>query len=169
MEPRAIPVDFDERVGANIRRIREAKGFSQADLADELGRRGGLNWPQQTIARVEAGTRPLKFSEAIVIAETLEVDLGRLSEYFANEEIAAIATEILQRMAAIARTKKGMDDLRERHRREDEDFERTMMQWTRELHEVEKRLAEAGAVKDGDGVWSWRNEDGSTSTLTVDV
>jgi hypothetical protein len=37
------------------------------------------------------------------------------------------------------------------------------------LHEVEQRLADAGAVKDGDGRWRWRNEDGSYLYLTVDV
>jgi transcriptional regulator with XRE-family HTH domain len=170
MEPERIPVDFDTRVGANIRRIREAKGFSQTDLASELGRRGGLNWPQQTIARVEAGTRPLKFSEAIVVAEILEVELPRLSEYIGNEAIATLATEILQRMSVIARAKKGIEESRERHRRSEEDTLQVIERWTRELRDVvEPRLAEAGAVKNGDGRWSWRNEDGSTSTLTVDV
>jgi transcriptional regulator with XRE-family HTH domain len=169
MESHAIPTDFDERVGANIRRIRDANGFSQADLAAELGRRGGLSWPQQTIARIEAGTRPLKFSEAVAVAETLEVELGRLSEYFANEAIAATATEILQRMAVIERFKKGIEESREKQRQSEQDTLRWIENATRELREVEQRLAEAGAVKDGDGRWSWRNEDGSTSSLSVDV
>ena len=38
----------------------------------------------------------------------------------------------------------------------------------RELRNIEQRLVDAGAVKNGDGVWQWRNEDGSTSTFTVD-
>jgi hypothetical protein len=69
----------------------------------------------------------------------------------------------------IARQDKSVEELREKRLREDEDWRQVRSRWVQELREVEQRLAEAGAVKDGDGRWRWRNEDGSYSYLTVDV
>jgi transcriptional regulator with XRE-family HTH domain len=155
-------------VGANLQLHRKAKGYSQSDLAGMLEQRG-LPFQQQTILKIEKGTRPLKLEEAYVIADILGIELSSLTEQFGNDELAATAAEVLQRAAVINRTKKGMEDLREKRRREDEDALRVIEQWTRELRDVEQRLAAAGAIKNGDGRWTWRNEDGSISTLTVDV
>jgi transcriptional regulator with XRE-family HTH domain len=155
-------------VGANLQLHRKAKGYSQSDLAGMLEQRG-LPFQQQTILKIEKGTRPLKLKEAYVIADILGIELSSLTEQFGNDELAATAAEVLQRAAVINRTKKGMEDLREKRRREDEDALRVIEQWTRELRDVEQRLADAGAIKNGDGRWTWRNEDGSISTLTVDV
>jgi transcriptional regulator with XRE-family HTH domain len=163
-----LSINFNQRVGANLQLHRKAKGYSQSDLAGLLEQRG-LPFQQQTILKIEKGSRPLKLEEASVIADVLGIELSDLTEQFGNETIAAVATEILQRVAVINRTKKSMEDLQERRRREDEDTLQWIERVTRELRDVEQRLAEAGAVKDGDGRWSWRNEDGSTSTLTVDV
>jgi transcriptional regulator with XRE-family HTH domain len=155
-------------VGANLQLHRKAKGYSQSDLAGQLEQRG-LPFQQQTILKIEKGARPLKLEEAYVIADILGINLSSLTEQFGNDELAATAAEILQRVAAIVRMKKGLEDLQERRRREDEDTLRAVEQWIRQLRDKEKELAEAGAVKDGDGRWTWRNEDGSISTLTVDV
>jgi transcriptional regulator with XRE-family HTH domain len=164
----SLPIGFNQRVGANLQLHRKAKGYSQSDLAGMLEQRG-LPFQQQTILKIEKGTRPLKLKEAYVIADILGIELSSLTEQFGNDELAATAAEVLQRAAVINRTKKGMEDLREKRRREDEDALRVIEQWTRELRDVEQRLADAGAIKNGDGRWTWRNEDGSISTLTVDV
>jgi transcriptional regulator with XRE-family HTH domain len=155
-------------VGANLQLHRRAKGYSQSDLAGLLEQRG-LPFQQQTILKIEKGARPLRLEEAVVIADILGIELSSLTEQFGNDTIAAAATEILQRMSVIARTKKGMEDARERHRQSEEDTLRWIEGATRQLREVEQRLADAGAVKNGDGRWRWRNEDGSYSYLTVDV
>jgi hypothetical protein len=104
-----------------------------------------------------------------VIADTLGIELSALTEQFGNDAIASAATEVLQRAAVIARQDKSVEELREKRLREDEDWRQVRSRWVQELREVEQRLAEAGAVKDGDGRWRWRNEDGSYSYLTVDV
>jgi transcriptional regulator with XRE-family HTH domain len=163
-----VPIDFNQRVGANLQLHRKAKGYSQSDLAGLLEQRG-LPFQQQTILKIEKGARPLRLEEAVVIADILGIELSSLTEQFGNDTIAAAATEILQRMSVIARTKKGMEDARERHRQSEEDTLRWIEGATRQLREVEQRLADAGAVKNGDGRWRWRNEDGSYSYLTVDV
>jgi transcriptional regulator with XRE-family HTH domain len=165
---RRVAQAFDQHIGANLALLRKAKGYSQSDLALLLEQHG-LPFQQQTILKIEKGARPLKLQEALTVAEVLDADLAALTQTYGNDAIAAVAAEILQRAAAINRMRKSREEYREKLRRDDEDFERTMVQWTRELRDVEQRLAEAGAVKDGDGRWKWRNEDGSYSYLTVDV
>jgi transcriptional regulator with XRE-family HTH domain len=163
-----LPIHFNQRVGANLQLHRKAKGYSQSDLAGLLEQRG-LPFQQQTILKIEKGARPLKLEEASVIADILGIEMSSLTEQFSNDTLAATVTEILQRSAAITRMKKGMEEGRERQRRADEDNIRVLEHWTRELRDVEQRLADEGAVKDDDGRWRWRNEDGSYSYLTVDV
>lgn len=60
-------------IARNIRRLRELHGMSQADLADALKGRGVPGMHPQTITKIEAGTRALKFTEGLVLAEVLQV------------------------------------------------------------------------------------------------
>src|SRR5215217_1050226 len=168
MASRSVSIDFNQRVGANLQLHRKAKGYSQSDLAGLLEQRG-LPFQQQTILKIEKGSRPLKLEEASVIADILGIELSSLTEQFGNDAIAAAATEVLQRAAVIARLKKAIEESRERQRQNEEENLQVIARFTRELRDVEQRLADAGAVKDGDGRWRWRNEDGSYSYLTVDV
>lgn len=64
--------DFNERVGSNVQRFRKAAGLSQADLAQALTQRGA-SFQQQTVLKVEKGSRPLKLDEAALIADILEM------------------------------------------------------------------------------------------------
>ena len=168
MASQSVSIDFNQRVGANLQLHRKAKGYSQSDLAGLLEQRG-LPFQQQTILKIEKGSRPLKLEEASVIADILGIELSSLTEQFGNDAIAAAATEVLQRAAVIARLKKAIEESRERQRQNEEENLQVIARFTRELRDVEQRLADAGAVKDGDGRWRWRNEDGSYSYLTVDV
>jgi transcriptional regulator with XRE-family HTH domain len=157
METRSI--DFNQRVGANVRRHREAKGLSQSELSQEMKLLGHKSWVQQTVPRVERGSQPLKLEEACDIAKILDIDLPALTDTFAsNETIAASATEIMQIRASIART-------REKQRKFEEDMEQWIVQAAQKLRDQEQRLAAAGAFKGDDGNWYWRNDDGSLSTL----
>jgi transcriptional regulator with XRE-family HTH domain len=90
--------DFNELVGASVQRFRKARGMSQADLARELSRLG-LPFQQQTVLKVEKGTRPLKFEEAYAIAVMLGVDPAALVENADDEEWAQA---IMQRLNAEA-------------------------------------------------------------------
>lgn len=65
MEPR-------ERVGANIRARRDELGITQ----EEAARRAGVH-PVE-FARAERGTRDLRLSTIVKIADGLEVPAGRL-------------------------------------------------------------------------------------------
>lgn len=71
-EQRYVGPHFDQLVGSNVTRFRKARGLSQADLAAAISDDGDLVH-QQTIQKVEKGTRPLKYSEAIHISNVLGI------------------------------------------------------------------------------------------------
>lgn len=57
-----------------MRRLREANGLSQTELARRL-RSVGLPFHQQTIQKIEAGERPIRLNEAHLIADVLGADV----------------------------------------------------------------------------------------------
>lgn len=61
-------MNFDEAAGAVVQRIRTEAGLSQADLAEKVAG-AGVSMHQQTVAKIERGTRPLRLEEALAIAE----------------------------------------------------------------------------------------------------
>ena len=77
----------DQRLGLNVRTLRERKGLSQRAVADEMRSRGHP-WHQQTVLKAEAGTRPLRFAEAVDLAAILETSLDRLT--WASPEANAV-------------------------------------------------------------------------------
>jgi transcriptional regulator with XRE-family HTH domain len=69
---------IEQRFAENLRRHRERKGMSQAALAEAMAARG-WPWRQQTIARLEAGHRMVRFGEAAAVAEIIGVSLDQLT------------------------------------------------------------------------------------------
>lgn len=61
-----------------MRRLREAAGMTQTDLARHL-KAYGLPFHQQTIQRIEQGDRPVRLNEAHLIATVLEVPLETMT------------------------------------------------------------------------------------------
>ncbi|WP_344819395.1 helix-turn-helix transcriptional regulator [Microbacterium soli] len=72
--------DYEELIGANIRRLREASGLSQAALAKLMNERGWTKWSQPTVAAIEKGERSLKFAEAMTLVNTEIFDVPRVEE-----------------------------------------------------------------------------------------
>lgn len=72
-------VSIERAFGAAVRSAREARGWSQAELADRLVRDVGLSVGGQSgMARVEQGVRPTRLNEVASIARYLGIDLSRL-------------------------------------------------------------------------------------------
>jgi transcriptional regulator with XRE-family HTH domain len=65
---------YDVRIGTNLARMRTARRLSQAELAENVG------VAQQTIAKIEKGTRPLKYAEALRICRALKLPIAFLAE-----------------------------------------------------------------------------------------
>lgn len=69
----------EERFGAEVAERRQVMGLSQKALADRLAEYG-LKVDASAISRVETGTRALRISEAIVIAQVLGFSLEDVAD-----------------------------------------------------------------------------------------
>jgi transcriptional regulator with XRE-family HTH domain len=72
------PGAADELIAANVRRLREHAAMSQAALAQAMSDQGH-GWHQQTVYKVENGTRPLRAAELLAVAAILNVGLDRFT------------------------------------------------------------------------------------------
>ena len=105
-----IEKDWDSLVGANVQRLRVASGLSQTDLADRLG----AGFRQQTILKIEKGTRPLKLSEGVALSKILDIPVEGL--YIDPEEL--LMTE--EALRARTRLQQSLDNLRLRRAEQNE-------------------------------------------------
>lgn len=70
-------MDLEKEVGRKIETLRTVAGLGQRELSDKL-KEVGLNWSQGTLSKVENGTRPIRFTEAVRVAEVLKVSTAEL-------------------------------------------------------------------------------------------
>lgn len=68
---------LDAVIGRNLRRLREARGWSQDEAAVEA-RRTGLQWSRSTVGALETGAKTLDFSEAVLLTLVLNEPLKKL-------------------------------------------------------------------------------------------
>jgi transcriptional regulator with XRE-family HTH domain len=141
-----VSTNFNRQVGENIQLLRKARRMSQADLARELAARG-FAFQQQGVLKLEGGTRPLRFEEALALAEILGVNPAVLADR--PVRAAAAAKQLLHVETDIA-------DVQQRIAELQQDLERLKSVKA----EAERRLADAGAVKGTDGQWWFGNTDG---------
>lgn len=97
----------DSVIGESVARLRAAADMPQAELAARV-RRGGHRWSQATVWSVEKGERPLRLSEAVLLAEILEFDLEQLYD---QKSVELWAAENL------------VDDAKERYEKARRDYE----------------------------------------------
>lgn len=71
--PTAMPVE--QIVGHQMARARERRGFSQAELGQELARYLGKPWSRQTVSVAEKGGRAFIAAELAALAHLLEVPI----------------------------------------------------------------------------------------------
>ncbi|UYM05458.1 helix-turn-helix transcriptional regulator [Solicola gregarius] len=83
---------LNEAVGANIRKLRQAVNMSQTELASHVDE----SFRQQTILKIEKGSRPLKLTEAVAIAEALSVSVEYL--YQPDVEPAEKVSQVLRQL-----------------------------------------------------------------------
>lgn len=72
-------IDHSEDAFRAVMRVsREVKRWSQSDLADRMQALGFDSWRQSTVAKVEAGERPLRLAEALAIAGLFETTIPQM-------------------------------------------------------------------------------------------
>jgi transcriptional regulator with XRE-family HTH domain len=94
----------EERFTANLRRLREAKGWSQNELATQMRRKGWGSFRQTTISRLEKGEQSVRIGEARALASLLGVTVDDMA-LTASEEAEAVA----QLREAIEQCTKALD------------------------------------------------------------
>jgi transcriptional regulator with XRE-family HTH domain len=63
---------IDQNIAAGVRAYREAASVSQEELAQRMSDRG-FGFSQATVWKIEAGQRPVKASELVALADSLDV------------------------------------------------------------------------------------------------
>ena len=121
------------------------------DIGAAQGRRAPV--PQQTINRIEHGERPVKFEEALAIADLLGVTVASLSQHISDEGTAAAAAEIQRAKIIKARTEDNIVESRDAWQRS-ESWARHMIEVQEQrIREAEQQLRDNGAVQDDNGRW----------------
>lgn len=92
----------EQTFGGAVKELRVRLGWSQQTLAEKLTA-AGLSMDTSGVSRMEKGTRALRLSEALMVADALDVDLARLIR----------PREVLD---AVARLEDEERDLRDRYR-----------------------------------------------------
>lgn len=72
-----METNWEQVVGAQVRRLREARGITQERLTELLGETGH-EMHQSTLAKLERGVRPITAGEIASLAEIFEVPVGFL-------------------------------------------------------------------------------------------
>jgi len=90
----------DKRIASNMRLLREQRDMSQSALAEAMSERG-VQWHQQTVYKIENGTRPLRASELVCLAAILGTSLDRFmltsAEARETEAVYAAGARLRQR------------------------------------------------------------------------
>jgi transcriptional regulator with XRE-family HTH domain len=89
----------DERVGSNVKHIRDQLGMSQAEVAEGMTEDGCPGFYPQTILKVEKGTRSLKLTEADSLARVLNVQLSALLDPGTPDAVERLEVATAQRRA----------------------------------------------------------------------
>lgn len=114
------PIDIEAIVAKNVRRLREARGLSQQQLGTDLAPQGaGMH--QTTVAKLEAGARPLRLNEVLAIAAYFDVPIESLwqktgetlddhEEAIREGEIRTVMDALEQAQAEVSRASSAQDE-----------------------------------------------------------
>ena len=141
----------DEAVGVRIRTLREAKNWSQVELAEKLSA-DGSNWYRQTILKVEKGQRPLKAAEILRFAAVLEVSPQQLLTVFGSatqgyHASPGIAHAVLDLMDELDIAAANLSNLRELNKRQAIEIESASLK-VREQAAVAAQILETFSKQD---------------------
>ena len=92
----SLPDNAVGRLADRLRRLRTARGMSQAQLAAETH----LNppWHQTTVAKIERAERELRHQELLAVADALDITLMELLDLAPPDKAEAAATADVQRI-----------------------------------------------------------------------
>jgi hypothetical protein len=133
--------------------------MTQAQLAYELTERG-FPFQQQTILKVEKGSRPLRFEEAQAVAEILRTNTAELSRFSEDDDVAAAAAQLRNAMEGVLMRGRQIAEM-----------ERDREVYSVLAREAVRQLAWAGVVRErdsSDGVFRWRGPEAVLTQAVLD-
>jgi transcriptional regulator with XRE-family HTH domain len=153
------PIDLEATVAKNVRWLREVRGLSQQQLGADLGMH------QTTVAKLEAGSKPLRLNEIATIAAYFEVPPESLWEgsmaILRERSVAVVLAELSEVEAAMEAANVVIIDLvrkaqlaQELANRVEDDRREAMMRQriaTARFGELDQRRNTARAVLEGLG------------------
>jgi transcriptional regulator with XRE-family HTH domain len=74
---RGLVLQLEAKMGAKFRALREERGWSQSEMAEQLGR-WGFDLHQTAIAKIEAGKRPIRVAEMYAFAHAFRLPPGAI-------------------------------------------------------------------------------------------
>lgn len=86
--------DLERRVGRRVRQLRENFGWSQAELGKRLTL-SGHPARQSTVAKMEAGSRPLRVNELQQLADAFGLSIFDLLEEVRVDELADAQQQVV--------------------------------------------------------------------------
>lgn len=135
-----------------IKVLRSERGWSQQDLAQHMSNEYGLKWHQTTVAKIEAGSRPIGLNEAAALASAFQITGAQLLQPLAahrdaleqvrsrERELAAMAdhasAELAHREHDVAAAYAQADTLAD----EQGVISKQLEEAERELHQAAKRV-----------------------------
>ncbi|KQV20923.1 MULTISPECIES: helix-turn-helix domain-containing protein [unclassified Kitasatospora] len=132
---RVTPLEGEDLVAHNLKILRTAAQLSQQDVAERMTRLG-FKFHQTQIAKIENGSRPVRFDEVVALAKTLDVAAGR----FMTEAVEGPQERGYALRAARHRVQKA--ELAWRNARALEQAAKDQLEQARREHdEIAKRLA----------------------------
>ncbi|MFC7755655.1 helix-turn-helix domain-containing protein [Tsukamurella soli] len=140
---------FDTTAGNTLRALREAAGLKQADLAAAMST-DDVPMRQQVIANIESGSRPLKFSEAVVAARIFGVDVNTLAGKGNSASAIDLQTAMRELNAAVVTLREAHD----RRRLADARYAAAETRFLTAQSAVRRCMAQGG-IKPVDRFLSW--------------
>jgi transcriptional regulator with XRE-family HTH domain len=114
------PIDLEATVAKNLCRLREGRGISQQQLGSGLLVHG-YGMSQVTVAKLEAGARPLRLNQVAAIAAYFEVpieslwqDGGEILNKIRDVRLGAAQAADAEQMAADYYTQQRIERLRDK-------------------------------------------------------
>ena len=114
------PIDLEVTVAKSIRSLREGRGITQQQLGSDLSL-SGFGMHQMTVARLEAGVKPLRLNEVAAIAAYFELPIealwqagGEILSKTGDDGLGAAQAADVEQMAADYYTQQRVERLRDK-------------------------------------------------------
>jgi hypothetical protein len=105
-EPSRQVADPETFAGHQLRRLRQARGWSMREATEYLNQRYGYHWHQSVLAKVETAQRPLRLNEMFDLASLFGVPLRELVPFTGWPP----PTDVEKKMCAIVNNLAGIED-----------------------------------------------------------